>query len=363
MVDSSSMEDTALDRNTQLLAAALSLFCTGCTKEAGRAGEVKGEGPAVRQVRVPGEWEAHAATWLQWPGPWESQLRPAFADIVSVIQGYEPVHVLAGSQAEVDGARELLTELGIPDSNVTWHALPVDNAWMRDNGPVYVTDGLEAWVADFRFDAWGGNFGGGIPYGSDDSVPVYVAEQLGMERKEYPDYVLERGNLEFNGAGVLALSWDCQDDRNPGMSQADHEEILAEAFGAEQILWTYGHDPADGTTGHVDGYARFVDEGTIAIGETEWGWVTEDALAADCGDAGLEVVRIPALGGTSYMNWLVGNGFVLGMAFGAQEADEAAAAQLAALYPGRDVHMVEAGSLWESGGGVHCVTSDQPILP
>ncbi len=313
-------------------------------------------------VRVPAEWETHAATWLQWPTQWEAQMRPAFADIVDVVQDHEPVHLLAGSQSQLNQAQQFLADHGVPDTNLTWHVVPIDNAWMRDNGPVYLTDGSETWVADFHFDAWGGNFGGHIPYEDDDAIPRYVADHLGIQRVEYPDYVLERGNLEFNGAGTLVINWDCQDDRNPGMSEAEHEAILTEAFGLTRIIWAYGHDPQDGTTGHIDGYARFVDEDTIAIGDTSWGEETEDALVAACEAAGLEVVRIPAPGGTDYMNWLVGNGFVLGMEFG-NEADDDARAQLEALFPGREVTLIDAGTLWAAGGGVHCVTNDQPVLP
>jgi agmatine deiminase len=63
------------------------------------------------------------------------------------------------------------------------------------------------------------------------------------------------------------------------------------------------------------------------------------------------------------MNWLVGNGFVAAMAFGDVGADAAAKAQLEGFFPGRDVHMIDANTLWSSGGGIHCVTNDQPALP
>ena len=62
------------------------------------------------------------------------------------------------------------------------------------------------------------------------------------------------------------------------------------------------------------------------------------------------------------MNWLVGNGFVLGMLFGDDEADAAAEAQLGNLFPDREIHMIDASTLWDQGGGVHCVTNDQPVL-
>jgi len=123
------------------------------------------------QVRVPAEWEAHAATWMQWPGRWERAMRPTFADIIDVIQDYEPVHLLTGSRSEQSAAAQFLTAHGVPDTNITWHIIPVDNAWMRDNGPVYVTDGTEMQIQNWKFDAWGGNFGADIPCENDNLVP------------------------------------------------------------------------------------------------------------------------------------------------------------------------------------------------
>lgn len=314
--------------------------------------------------RVPAEWETHAATWMQWPGPWEAQMRPAFADIINVVQSYEPLHLLTSTAAERDKAQRFLAQRGVPEGNITWHIVPVDNSWPRDNGPIYLTDDdSKVWLQDWRFDAWGGNFGAEVGHAQDDAVPAYIADHLNMTLEAHPDYVLERGNLEFNGAGGLVVGWDCQDDRNPGKTRAEHEAILIEAFNLVQIIWAYGHDPGDGTTGHIDGVARYIDEDTIAIAETHWGAETEAKLVEACQEAGLEVVRIPSPGDTDYMNWLVGNGFVAGMAFGDADADAAAQAQLETLFPGRDVHMIDANTLWSAGGGVHCVTNDQPALP
>ncbi len=313
--------------------------------------------------RVPAEWELHAGTWMQWPGMWETSLRPAFADIIEVLKAYEPVHLLTSTEQEKAEAWAFLAGEGVDDSNLTWHVIPVDSAWMRDNGPVYVEAEGELILLNFAFDAWGGNFGWDVTYEYDNAVPTAVAEYLGIPSEDHLDYVLERGNLEFNGAGTLVLNWDCQDDRNPGLTEEQHEAILTEAFGLERIIWAYGHHPLDGTTGHIDGTARFVDADTIAIAETSWAAETEDALVAACEEAGLEVVRIPCPGETDYMNWLVGNGFVAAMSFDDADADAEAKAVIESLFPDRDVHMLDASTLWNSGGGVHCVTNDQPEGP
>jgi agmatine deiminase len=101
--------------------------------------------------RVPAEWEPHAATWMQWPGPWEAAMRPAFADIVQVVQAYEPVHMLIGSEEAKTKAQSLLAERGVVETDLTWQLVPTDNAWMRDNGPIWVEVNGALTVLDFRF--------------------------------------------------------------------------------------------------------------------------------------------------------------------------------------------------------------------
>lgn len=305
-------------------------------------------------IRVPAEWETHAGTWMQWPSAYESEMRPEFAQIIDIIQDYEPVHLLTSSEAEKRRAKQFLLKKGVPNTQITWHIVPVDNAWLRDNGPIYVTDGIDLWIQNWRFDAWGGNFGPDIEYKNDNQVPIYIGEYLGLPVEDYQDYVLEKGNLEFNGAGTLVLNWDCQDDRNPGMTQREHETILKQAFGVHTIIWAYGHHRDDGTTGHIDGIARFVDRNTLMVADYERS-KTERILVRDAKEAGLEVVRYPG-----NPNWLVGNGFVLGMGEGDERIDADLKSELEFLFPDRQIHLIHAEAIFDSGGGIHCVTNDQP---
>jgi agmatine deiminase len=97
-----------------------------------------------------------------------------------------------------------------------------------------------------------------------------------------------------------------------------------------------------------------------------------DAAAEQLTDAGLSVIRWPFAAEIShkgstfdadYMNWLVGNGFVITVGFDDPEADAAAKAQLEEWFPDRDVHVIEMLDSWVAGGGVHCHTNDQPAWP
>ncbi|KAA3663134.1 MAG: agmatine deiminase family protein [Chloroflexi bacterium] len=306
-------------------------------------------------IRVPAEWEPHAATWMQWPKHYEANMRPAFANIIQVIQAYEPVHLLTNSEAEKAEAVQFLSQQGVSNTNITWHIVPVDNSWPRDNGPIYVTDGTETWIQNWKFDAWGSNFGKDVEFKNDNLVPIFIGNYLGLRVEDRQDYILEKGNLEVNGEGIAVLNWDCQDDRNPGMTQDEHEAILKEAFGLTKVIWAYGHDPADGTTGHIDGTARFIDTYTLTI--TDFGLKTEQDLAKAAEAAGLEVVWYPGS-----PNWLVGNGFVAAMGAGDAAFDAELKSLLESFFPDRDVYLLDAKTIETAGGGIHCVTNDMPAF-
>ncbi len=303
--------------------------------------------------RVPAEWEPQAAIWMQWPGRYEKQMRPAFADIIQAVQKHESVHLLANSEKEQQAAAGFLMNRGVSVVNVTWHIVPIDNAWMRDNGPIYVTDGETLTIQNWAFTGWDGTTG--ATYRKDDRVPLRLGALLGMEVDDLTDYVLEKGNLEVNGAGIALLNWDCQDQRNPGLGREDHERILKEALGLTEIIWSYGHHPDDITTGHIDGSARFINPTTVALADT--GEDTETRLAEDLQTLGFNVEWYPG-----DVNWLVGDGYIVAMSELDEDLDATFKQELRRYFPGREVYLVDAWSIADGGGGIHCVTNDQPEL-
>jgi len=306
-------------------------------------------------IRVPAEWEIHEATWMQWPNDYDKAMRKAFSDTIEVIKDYEIVHILTSTKYEKNEAEKYLASQGVSSSNISWHIVPIDNSWLRDNGPIYVTNGEKTWIQNWGFDAWGGNFGDEVKYENDNQIPSYIGKYLNMKVYDYQDYILEKGNLEFNGKETLVLNWDCQDDRNPGIAKEEHERVLKKAFGVTKIIWAYGYHPEDGTTGHIDGSARFVDAHTLVIADVNS--KTEKDLAIEAKGAGLDVKWYPG-----DPNWLVGNGFVVAMSSGDSEGDKELRRLLKSFFPNRDVHMVEASSIANAGGGIHCVTNDQPAF-
>ncbi len=95
--------------------------------------------------RVPAEWETQEAIWMQWPGYWEKEYEPTFAKISAIISRYEKLHILYHSEKIYAEAHKAINKIGADpqNKNIRWHKVPNDNAWMRDNGPIYVLEDNE----------------------------------------------------------------------------------------------------------------------------------------------------------------------------------------------------------------------------
>ncbi len=335
-------------------------------------------------VRVPAEWEQQEAIWLQWPGPYEQVFETAFAKMTGVIVQYQKLHILCDNERIRARAETAIRRAGTsPDHpNIVWHITPNDSAWMRDNGPVYVItdDGMR--IQNWEFNAWGGAFGAEIPYALDNAVPDRVGEFLDIPVDRI-DIVHERGNLEFNGKDTVIANWSVlgDPDRNPGYTKQQVIADMKRHFGVYRVVLIEGIPEGDLTKGHVDGISRFINEDTVVVGQcTEAskckpGDGRDDAVyenaARDIEAAGFKVIRDPMEAtvrykgrefDTNYMNWIVGNGFVLLVGFDNPETDHAAKARVESYFPGRDVHVVEMLDSWASGGGAHCHTNDQPAF-
>ena len=333
--------------------------------------------------RVPAEWEPQEAIWMQWPGYWEKNLEITFAKIAEIISRYEKIHILYHSDQIYADAQKALRDIGADpeNKNIYWHNVPYDNAWMRDNGPIYVLNNNELRIQNWNFDAWGGAFGSDISFKLDNAVPDKVGAILDVA-VDHIDIVHERGNLEFNGSDTVILNWSTIGDpsRNLNYDKQQAELDLKKHFGVTNVIFIEGIPDGDLTKGHIDGIARFIGPKSVVVLQC----TTESSCRLDSKDAeiynnaakiikesGFNVIREPIEGfvkykskifDTNYMNWLVGNGFVIIPGFGNLQTDAQAKKRLKSYFPNRDVYLIEMLSSWAAGGGVHCHTNDQPAL-
>ena len=339
--------------------------------------------PVDLGYRWPAEWTQHAATWTSWPSDdalWEGELdavRAEFALMVSALTRFESVVInVTDDEAEHD-ARARLRRAGAQPGRFRFHRVPLDDAWFRDNGPLFVVSGAgQVALTDWRFNAWGGKY----EYGRDTLAPASVARELGMRRFAFP-YVLEGGGIEVNDEGLLLTTRSCllSTTRNPELSEEETEALLRAGLGVRHVVWLDRGLEGDHTDGHVDLVARFCNDRTIvcAVAEDpqdpnyaplEANRAVLEALRTPDGEP-FTVVPLPLpqqrrlpdgrVLAASYANFYLANGVVLVPTYD-DPLDGPALAVLAPLFPDRELIGVSASHLVTGGGAWHCVTQQQP---
>ncbi|MFG2920093.1 agmatine/peptidylarginine deiminase [Streptomyces sp. NPDC048305] len=335
--------------------------------------------------RMPPEWAPHERTWMAWPGPNPTfataaeldEARAAWAAVARAVRRFEPVTMIVGPGQE-EGARALLG----PDVDTA--VRPLDDAWMRDIGPTFVVDDESGRLAavDWTFNGWGAQ--GWARWEHDRHIARGVAELTGVPVHSSP-LVNEGGAVHVDGEGTVLLTETVQlgPERNPGWSRQAVEDEIHARLGTEKAIWLprglTGDYGTYGTLGHVDIVAAFARPGTVVAHvqpdpshpdhEVTRETVRILRAATDARGRPLEVVEIPAPkalrdadGGWadhSYINHYLCNGGVVLCAFDDPRDDEAAAV-FRDLFPDRTVVQVDARTIFAGGGGIHCITQQQP---
>ena len=348
--------------------------------------------------RMPGEFERHSGCWMLWPerpDNWRLGAKPAqaaFTAVATAIAGSEPVSVGA-SAAQFANARRMLP------ASVRVVELSSNDAWMRDVGPTFVVDargGVRG--VDWKFNAWGG-LNGGIyfPWDLDDAVAHKVLEVEGRDRYRAP-FVLEGGAIHVDGQGTVVTTEECllNPNRNPHLTRAEIEALLARYLGIETVVWLGRGVHLDETDGHVDNLCAYVRPGEVVLTWTDdrsdpQYEISRDALerlmqARDARGRRFKVHKLtqpgplrmtreeaggvdvvegsqPRTAGArlagSYVNFYVGNRRVV-VPLLDPKRDGAALRKIRDLFPRREVVGVPGREILLGGGNIHCITQQVP---
>ena len=327
---------------------------------------------------MPPEWQPHTATWMGFPtgaydtaGVSDDDVFDAWAQVANTISEHEPVHMLC-HPGQLTIAQKKLA------SAVTLHAFEIDDAWIRDSGPTFVTGEHGLGGVDWVFNGWGDHTA--FDWSQDAKVASHIIELTGAKRLG-SDLVNEGGGIHVNGEGDVLLTRTVQLDpgRNPTATEDTVEAEVHQKLGTERAIWFdrgLWRDYQDhGTRGHVDLIATFAPDGSVLLHRQFDNNHPDNALWQDHREtleaAGFIVRALPAprvardnIGWVdySYVNHYVGNGFVLLPAF-KDRTDEHAIEILKDLYPDRHVNNLDARVLFAMGGGIHCITQQEPALP
>jgi agmatine deiminase len=338
---------------------------------------------------MPAEWEPHEATWIAWPhhrDDWPGKFAAipwVYAEIVRALHQSETVYILVNGISGKKAARAVLQKLALDWSQIQFFPVPTNRVWTRDYGPMGVLDstgGLS--FLNWQFNGWAKyanhrrdnaatvRLTGQFPVGS--IMPLYNGRRI----------VLEGGSIDVNGTGLLLTTEECLlsevQERNPGFSRADYEQVFATYLGIEKTLWLNRGIAGDDTHGHVDDLARFVGPRTVVtVVEADHGDANYEPLMenlerlrrmTDLKGRPLKIVTLPMPSPVwfdgqrlpaSYANFYIANRVVLVPTFN-DEMDRVALTTLAKLFPGQLVVGIHAVDLVWGLGTLHCLTQQLP---
>jgi agmatine deiminase len=320
---------------------------------------------------MPAEWAPHERTLMAWPARhqlWGSQLAQAkedYAATATAVASFEPLTMVCADEGAAAEARAALP--GEVDVIVE----PIDDSWLRDSGPIFVTgsDGRRAGV-HFGFNAWGEKF---HPFDKDAAIGGRLVQLVGDPSYRAP-LILEGGSICVDGEGTLITTEQCllHPSRNPDLSREQIEQHLIDELGLERVVWLgLGLVEDRDTDGHVDLIAAFTKPGEVLLQMVPEGNPNYDNCrenAARLQDAGIDVVEMPHLpyseveGETvacGYMNFYLCNDAVIVPVCGA-DTDPDALSWIAEAYPGREAVPVPGAVIAWGGGGPHCITQQVP---
>ena len=119
---------------------------------------------------------------------------------------------LAASEESLSGARQLAESLS---EDSTLHPVCVfqaetDDAWARDVGPTFVTDGQEVRGINWEFNAWGGTEDGlYASWEKDNRFAPFFCDKEGYTWYDARPFVLEGGSVHSDGEGTVMVTESC----------------------------------------------------------------------------------------------------------------------------------------------------------
>ena len=332
---------------------------------------------------MPDESHPHRQTWTAfvasddiWSRRQIPEVKRNLALIANTIAKYEPVSVLVNPRDYDEAVRLLDSGSAHP---ITLLPCEIDDLWLRDTGPTFVTNQSgDKMAVDFNFNGWGNK----QAHSKDARVAQFIAN-ASQATLINTDLVLEGGCFEVDGNGTAIMTKSCiiNDNRNPHLTPDDIEAELKALLGLQKIIWLEGIKGRDITDGHTDFYARFSKPGHVLVSRDNdpdsYDYavtrknlrVLENSRDANGNKLHLTVMDSPQLINTrfgsqdfaaGYIGYYVCNGAVIAQKFGDAEADAQAKQILQRAFPDRVVEQISIDGIAAGGGSIHCATQQQP---
>ena len=328
---------------------------------------------------MPAEWHTHERCWMAWPchlDTWSNigleRARSAYARVSQALAQFEPVTLLVNPGDE-ESAKPYC------NANINLITLPINDSWTRDTGPTFLLDQNQKLAGvDWIHNAWGGNY----PDCTLDNQIAAAVIELTHANYFHAPLVMEGGSFHVDGEGTILTSRECllNPNRNPNLAQQTIEQYLFDYLGCEKIIWLNQGLLGDETDGHIDEIACFIAPGKVLC------LITKDQqdpnylrlqenyeilkLSKDAKGRSLEVYTVEQPPATymqderltlSYINFYLANKGIVMPAFGHESYDRTAYQLFTEIFPGYKITQIDALDVFAGGGGIHCITQQQPV--
>lgn len=393
--------------------------------------------------RKAAEYEPTEAVWLMYPQVTHKKSESITAVTLEIIQALAPYtkikFVVANDSLETL-AKKLIPANLLKNNTVIILKFPYREFWARDFGPSFLINQKgEKAMADFMFNTWG--------YNDTSSVEAKIDEKLDENIANYykipiisTNIVSEGGDHEVNSKGTLLLVEAVEKHRNPSQTLDEITSEFKRVLGVTKVIWLkQGVKDDDNSTvgkiegpdkkmfytvlttnGHVDEFARFVNDSTILLA-----WVKpEDRISAvekesakrmevnynilknatDQDGKPFKIIKVPmpypvlntlqpgdgvydilseleykdgskfpqgktidVIAAASYLNFLIANKVVLmakywkpGLPLEIKKRDEEAFNIIQNNFPDKKIIAINTVAVNLGGGGIHCITINEP---
>ena len=321
-------------------------------------------------------------TWPHLHSAWVDSLEAVtsvYLEIARAIVAHEQLLVVCYDPNHAGEVRQSCAGAGIPLDAIRFFPTQTNDTWIRDYGPLTVSDGSGLRLLDFAFDGWGQKY----PAALDNEVTRKL-ESAGVFSTACRHFrvVLEGGSIDTDGQGSLLTTSNCliTNNRNPGYDKAAFEQLFAEELGIQRVLWLdHGELEGDDTDAHIDMLARFCSPHTIVYAQCtdrrDSHYAGLNAMEKQLGTfttlegrpyellplplpapvLSADGERLPA----SYANFLIINSAVLVPVYD-DPADTIALERITGAFPERRVIAINCLPLIHQYGSLHCATMQLP---
>ena len=337
---------------------------------------------------MPAEFAPQERIWMAFPRVGNTlgddaasadEARDAWAAVANAVAGFEPVTMVVDPSAVAEARTRLSGEIELVEA-------PLDDYWMRDIGPTFVLDDERRGSAR----STGPSTAGARTRGRRGSATTAIAE-LRRRRSRAPTHlpstlVNEGGGIHVDGEGTVLLTETVQLDprRNPYADQGSASSGSCTARSAPRA--SSGSRAASPATTSPSARAATSTwsrrsprpAACCCTGRTTRRTPTTRSCgrcapfskqATDAAGRRLEIIDLPApetlrdeegFVDWNYVNHLVVNGGVIACGYGEPRCGSPRRAAILGDAYGREVVTIDARPILARGGGIHCITQQQP---